>query len=248
MSLKILFFSDVHEDLPWMDSILQKELNSVDKVVIGGDFFDSYTHKSSIKDICKYLNELKLNLKEKLVTCLANHDAGYYFHYERAKLFKHIEPYNHFYCSGFTKSKAYDIAKYLSPDFIKETKLAHFEDGVLYTHAGARPELFKWKGDKYDVEGFLKECERLDSNFTWKFEPLHPFLQIGKRRGGRSEFGGLTWADWREHDVYDLSLPIQVFGHCGLNTPQQKGNNHCIDAKQTYYAIVTDGKVEYKNV
>lgn len=244
---KLVIAADSHQDIFYLSKILDRELSDCDKVIFLGDHYDYFNPKATIKETCEFLNKVKLELKDKLINLYGNHCCCYLFHYERAKLFKKIEPFNHFYCTGFTKSKAYDVGKYLSKEFIKETKFVHFEDGVLYSHAGARPELFKYINGQFDVAGFVREADRL--NETWKLEPLHPFLQIGHCRGGRSEFGGLTWADWRsEHHVYSLELPTQVFGHSSVYQPRKLGNNHCIDARQTWYAIVSDGNVEYKTV
>ena len=243
---KILCIPDFHQDLPFVQKILDKELNKVDKIIFLGDEFDSFDPKSTIKEVCLFLNKLQLDLKEKLIFLKGNHSLCYYFHYERASKLKKLESeYNHFYCSGYTKSKAYDIGKYLSREFIENTKLAHFEDGVLYTHAGARPELFKIKDGKYNVQGFLKECERL--NKSWKFEPLHPFLSIGQSRGGCSEFGGLTWCDEKREFKTCEELPFQCFGHTPqYDYPKLTNKYCCLDVGQTYYAIIQNGQIEIK--
>ncbi len=154
---------------------------------------------------------------------------------------------NLFPCTGFTSSKCYDIAKVLSPEFINDVKLAVMIDGVLYSHAGARQELFSFKPDGWDIKLFLNEIEEVTKHWRTLYVD-HRFLGCGRYRGGDCDFGGLTWCDFNGEFYPSEGLPPQIVGHTKGDEPRSKGQNWCIDCRQTYYAIVTDGKPEFKKI
>lgn len=245
---KILVLGDIHQDTDWASKILEKELSNVDKVIFLGDYFDTRYEVGSTKGTCDFLEQIKKDLGLNVIFLVGNHDINYYYHYHAAKTFRYFNLEGRFQCSGASKNRTYNIGKYLSEDFILNSKLAHFEDDVLYSHAGARPELFEYINGQYDIDLFIAETESLWRNWNWKGTPNHKFFNVGVCRGGHDLFGGLTWCDFNQEHWYNSNkLPIQVCGHSGLTNPGKRGNIHCIDCRQTWYAIVDNGQIEYKN-
>ena len=243
--MRVLAIPDFHQNVPWARGILHREANEVDRVVFLGDFFDCRVQKSSTAETCLFLDEVRAQYGEKIDFLKGNHDVGYYYLYPHAKDFHGgLKVRNKFPCSGFTSNRCFEIAKHLSEEFIKETKLAVWIDDVLYTHAGARPELFNYTEAGFDIPAFLKEVDLVNSE--WQFHNAHPFFWCGHYRGGFNEFGGLLWCDFNGEFIVNEHLPKQICGHTADTVTRQRGQNLCLDAKQTAYAIVTDGVAQIK--
>lgn len=245
--MKLLVIADVHQNIKWVKQILEMEYDRVDHILFLGDLFDTHrTDVATATETAEYF--MKLSCEESNLTILkGNHDLPYYFLYPKARNFHGgLKAHNAFPCSGFTSSKCFDIAKVLDWCFIKRTKLAVMIDGVLYTHAGARPELFPLRPDGYDIKAFLNEASSVNDDFSIRTN--HVFLGVGHVRGGFNNFGGLTWCDFNHEFRESEGLPPQIFGHTKGDEVRQKGQNYCIDCKQTYYAVVTDGVPEFKKI
>lgn len=251
----VIAIGDSHQDISWVKKILKQENNAsgADKIVMLGDWLDTKSDEvSGSQETANYMMQLDQEFGDKIVWHHSNHDLPYYYALEAARNHTNVKS-NPFRCSATSNSKAKNISKIISDEFIKKQKLATLVDNVLYSHAGATPDLFNLIDDgenkKVDLEGFLKEADDVALNF--KTKSSHPFFRVGFSRGGSYGTGGLTWRDFPKEvvdDGYD-HLPVQIFGHSACNQPIRKGNNFCIDCRQSWYAIVTNGEfIEFKNL
>lgn len=244
---RVIVCSDVHQDIFFIQKVLKQENNAsgADKIIFLGDYFDTKRNDvAGSKATSEYLMFLDREFGDKILWTAGNHCLPYYYDIHFLRKNKKVRE-NPFYCSGYSRTKAVKISKVLTDEFIAKQKLAHLVDNVLYSHAGATPDLFSTSLDEnqkevYDIEGFLNQCELVRKNFV--NESGHPFFRVGYTRGGNSlKGGGLTWCDASEFWTSE-GLPFQIFGH----SPQYMIPNTLygclkLDFRQTRYAIVKDG-------
>ncbi len=250
---KILCIPDVHQDLLFLSKIIEKEIAQADKVVMLGDLLDAKNDNvAGSKETANYMMQLDQEFGDKIVWHHSNHDLPYYYALEAARNHTNVKS-NPFRCSATSNSKAKNISKIISDEFIKKQKLATLVDNVLYSHAGATPDLFNLIDDgenkKVDLEGFLKEADDVALNF--KTKSSHPFFRVGFSRGGSHATGGLTWCDGTSEFWSNNLLPFQCFAHTpSSNVRISTGaGGYCqLDCRQTWYAIVENGlEITLKN-
>ena len=248
---KILIIPDVHQNIDWVKTILNREGDGkdFDKVVFLSDFFDSFKeppHVAGARETAEFALFLDKVFGEKAVFLFSNHDIGYYYGLRYSRQFK-SSPDNPFYCSGFTQSKAIETGKIITDAFVEKQKLAAFIDGVSYTHAGVTPDFipFSYNVDtgeqKLEIEKFLEEADYIAKNF--RSHSGHPFFRCGDARDGSDGVtGGLIWLDWEMEHYTNEFMPPQLFGHSHVDSPEKKASAWNIDTGQKFYAIVEDGK------
>jgi hypothetical protein len=235
--MKTLVISDLHEDVRWAQSILEKEKDNFDRFIYLGDFFDTRNPKptAGVEDTCKFMADNKEKFGSRMVCLLGNHDMPL------AYMLKTGEQSGRFYCSGFDYRKSFTLKRVLGVDFFNNWKLAHYEDGILYSHAGARSDFLK-----DGVEVFIKETDEVAKDFRNKQD--HKFFDIARCRGGRDQWGGLTWRDKSEW-LWDSGM-WQVVGHTPVKSPEINKMVKCVflDTKQKWYAVIKDGReITFKN-
>lgn len=246
---RVLVFSDVHQRLDWMHAILDKERNNYDKIVFLGDMFD--THHSTINSagVRQTAKEYASMIDSPNNLILAgNHDIPYLECWADAKRFsnkKHI--YNP--CSGFSKSKAIEIAKELEPRHLEKIRLFCTVNGWLLSHAGISKSIFDLATNlKAKNESVFKALHRESLHAMTHLSSMsHKFLSVGYARGGDSDEGGMTWYDWTMEFEDHAPLP-QLVGHTYDEHPRQIGRSFCIDTGFTYAIIHDDGYLELKNL
>ncbi len=120
---RILCLGDTHHRDTWKDILNKEDITTLDRIVFIGDYFDSWdidyhTGIVNFRDIIA----LKNLYPEKVVLLIGNHDHSYLY-YER--------------CSGFNPAFAPTIHDELREAYNNNLiKIAHEEDGILFTHAG----------------------------------------------------------------------------------------------------------------
>ena len=187
---------DVHGEIKWKELINL----SCDKIIFLGDYVDSFTITN--EQIINNLNEiitLKKEYLDKVILLWGNHDLMYY----------HINDLD-FRCSGFRP----EIGLTLHEIFSNNNKLfqyAHQINNYIFTHAGIQNNWFttKFKGNiNKNIADQLNNPIDRD-----QFKALH---QVGYRRGGYSDVGGIVWCDKNE-----LTKPLknynQIVGHTRTN-------------------------------
>lgn len=122
--MKFLIIGDVHHTTHWKQMV-ENNIDSVDRVVFLGDYFDSWTSDDDWKNGNPGLNfqeimELSAS-NEKVVTCIGNHDLAYL-----TKMYD---------CSGCQKHR-----KSLITELVQKYKdnlvPLHYEEGIIFSHAG----------------------------------------------------------------------------------------------------------------
>lgn len=123
--MRTLSIGDIHARTIWKD-IVEKEFDSVDKVIFIGDYFDTFekvTYPDQIENMKDILN-LKYENPDKVTLLIGNHDIHYLNSYTDS-------------CSGFNPFFKSDINEVLSPEVDKgNIKVVEIVDDYVYTHAG----------------------------------------------------------------------------------------------------------------
>jgi hypothetical protein len=231
----VLVMPDIHQDVKWAQSIIEKEYFSknCDHVVFLGDYFDYKKNKDkagTVEDVCRFLKSMA-GIKADFL--FGNHDLIYAWY---ASDDPKKEGGGAYFNSGFNIKNNEIIKRELGSNFFKDFKLTTYIDGVLYSHAGVHPYIM----EGFRPERFVQITNEKAKSFTTQSED-HVF-QCGACRGGRFEFGGLTWLDWDREFLESESMPWQICGHSRGKEPRQKLKAWCIDTGQTWYAIIKDGK------
>lgn len=250
---KLLVIPDIHQEISWVDKILQIENGNFDKVVLLGDLYDSFSSPktiASVTETAKYVMELKQKMGDNLIVLIGNHDVPYYAVYETARKTNNV--YEHslsdrvkYVCGGYTPHKAIEIAKVVDREFIDSCKLCHIEDNILYSHAGLLSNFLNPFLTDVEVPNYIENiCTE-----AWKTFPhiWNPLLEAGMSRGGCEVHGGITWCDISEFKD-DIPL-VQIFGHSTeYSRVSRIGKSFCIDGLQQIYAIVKNGfEINIKN-
>lgn len=246
----VLIITDLHQRVNWAREVMRYESGNYDKIVFLGDLADSHhvaPEVSGIRETAAFHRELVE--MENCRVLGGNHDLPYYETSRSAQTFQHkrriLNP-----CSGFTRSKAIEYAKEMTPDHWKKVKLFTVCNGWLLSHAG----MPKWIWDMGDSMAYNEkgpddilrqiwlESERALSCIEAR---EHAFLRCGYIRGGDHESGGVTWQDISEFRD-NLVFP-QIFGHTSGDCVRQIGRSYCIDTGLTYGIIYKNGHLELKN-
>jgi hypothetical protein len=209
---KTLIVPDVHQQTIKLNS-LRDLFDEAERVVFLGDFFDSYV-PGGLMNTIEWLNANFAN--EKFEFLFGNHDCHYAF------------SNRNFRCSGYTDDSAALISQHLNPAVWERFKVFTRVGCFLLSHAGVRPETLRYS--EPDVEQEALMLARSGS--------FHPLWNAGWARGGRAQFGGPTWLDWR-HEFIGVPAQPQIVGHTNGKDVRVKGPNYCLDTNLTHVAWVT---------
>ena len=240
---KILVIPDIHQRIDgFAQPILDREEAACDHIVFLGDFFDCFKAGEdgyvSFKKTCLWVNETYERLGKKAIWLIGNHDCAYVSGFYR-------KPAAH-WCSGVTISKRNQFKKYINPDWLRSLELCVWANGWLLSHAGLQYDHFRpLISEKANVEELYTKWE--NEKVTFHADPHHWIWDVGRCRGGMSRVGSPIWCDASEF------VPIpeikQIVGHTSAwDKPRSKGNNFCIDCMQTWYAVVEENGLIFKNV
>ena len=222
---KILIIPDIHTN--YLDAELIISSEHPDKVIFLGDYFDNFDETPESADQTAYWLSHSLNNKDR-IHLIGNHDVSY------------MTDLIHLRCSGFSELKRHAINMHrIRWD---KMKLYHFLDDWLCTHAGVSKMFFE-KYTKLDLPDFMQESTKDLENIN-NSEYQHRFLQAGKSRGGKHEYGGIVWCDYDEFK--DIPGQKQIFGHTRSNLVRQTPNHICLDTGLSNYAIYLDKKMEIR--
>jgi len=157
---KILVIGDIHGRDIWK-KIVEKEAETVDKIVFIGDYFDTpMVSPEKILENFKDILEYKRQYSDKVVLLIGNHD----WHYMSGVDSK---------CSGYERN-AVEFGKNLDEAFERDEIQMSYKNGdVLFTHAGASNSwLDRANIDLKDVDNSINSLSKSDKEkFSfWKFD------------------------------------------------------------------------------
>lgn len=233
-----LLIFDPHQDVAWLRAIIEKERHRVSHLLLGGDYFDTDRREevAGAETMCELLLEVVESWQDRVTVLLGNHDI----HYGEAKRWcdQHRNPKHlNYKCSGYTNTKAKQIAKRLDWGFWQKCRLFQCINGWLVSHAGVAGTY--WHSElelNPAIEALEGHCQVVMEKY-----PFHDFalLQAGQARGGDHTLGGITWLDFNfEFSDEEVPLP-QIFGHTTSHSgARQKGRSWCLDGYQSCYGIL----------
>lgn len=246
--MRIIIFPDLHNFTWDIEAFLKTQ--KYDLVIFLGDYFDHYKEKTLeyVEDAARWLKK-SLTFKNR-IHLIGNHDAAYRFYWNAG-----------LYCQGFTEQKSKLINSILSKEDWEKTKLVHFEENFIFSHAGVTRYVFEHPIKGFTQEVIEKKCKEAieiakagDVNDVWGMERAGG-LWISKP--------GITWVRWGE-EFPVLKGWNQIVGHTADKdvrikwwaSKSKKPNyfNCCLDTFRTFgildlnerwfgWGSRTDGKV-----
>ncbi len=240
---RILILPDIHQ----CHLIAQRIIDSVphDRLILLGDYFDDFhdspSHSSATAKWLADLLDAHSAESGYLTTLLGNHDAPYRWPHNGA-----------LQCSGNTIEKCYVINAVMQPRHWDRLELYTERQGWLLSHAGFHPRLLSSNPQgAYSVDSLYlaqeaSQCVRAASEGRH-----HPWLSVGRDRGGYDAFGGVTWCDWNH-------LPAtpgvkQIVGHTkgrevrynsgGGGVEGMSKTRWCLDTNLRHYGVLEDGEL-----
>src|SRR5680860_961355 len=199
--LKLVAIGDLHGESCWQAI----DFDRYDRIVFLGDYVDSpYQSEKGILENFNAVIQFKKSLPEKVILILGNHDI-HYLHYPK------------YSCSGFDPLLQVPLTDIYNNNY-DLFQVAYQIQNHLFSHAGIS---FPWY-EKFQLflenTSLNKELEDLDSlaeifNAVEKSSHRDILHQVGVRRGGTEEYGGMTWADRQELWYHPLEGYHQVVGH-----------------------------------
>lgn len=248
---KIIICPDIHQNLKWANTILEKE-ETFDSCVFLGDHFDTYEfidneEHFSVMRVCEWINEKMQD--ERFVWLLGNHDLSYLSSYRPNG---RVDRKSFYLCSGWTKSKAENFNKYINPKWFDKIELCCKVGDYYCSHAGFHESHFGPTGSAEDnIEKLYKAWENEKRDFIYK--PYHWIGHVGACRGGDAKVGSPCWLDWR-YEFKPIENIFQIVGHTQSLEPRDyseviiEKDNFCIDSGQKTYMVWENGKLFYKKI
>lgn len=198
--MKIVSVGDVHGRADWK----LIKIEDYDLIVFVGDYVDSFicTDEQILNNLMDII-QLKKDYPDKVVLLLGNHDIQYRF-------------LNEYGCSGFRPSMASSL-EHLFKDFKDLFKAAHQVENTIWTHAGMSKGWFDLNKDTIEEVQKKFETKNLAETLNYMLMMNRNYNgvlhQVGRKRGGRYNFGGITWADRVETKNDYLEGYHQIVGH-----------------------------------
>lgn len=216
---KILVCGDVHCKKEVVDKALKLyQENNCDKLIFIGDYTDDWndTVEQNL-EILDYLFHLKHLMGDKLVLLFGNHDISNWIGGE-------------FKCSGFSEVK-YAQLKFSYEGNKQDFKMAHAENGFLFTHAGV---CISW------LDFFLKATENQDLISKCLRSP-GMVANLINRYGSKQYLFSISdsplWARL-QYCLEESDFPVfkQVIGHSPVRKIlwHKQGHMFFIDTHSTY--------------
>lgn len=236
---RYLLIFDLHQNIAWLDRVLEQEAGNFDHLILGGDYFDSYSPPpttTSVAETCARLNALLCTFGDRLTVLFGNHDMPYYVASRMADPGFFYHPFSDI--KGYSTDVALEISKQLSSAFWQRARFFVTAHDILISHAGVA-EAFWPVADC--IDGSLERLEGLcDEALREANQIRHPILSPGRvRGGGENAHGGIIWQDWN-HEFSDEAIPLpQIVGHTkSASGPRQLGRSWCLDGEQTCYGLL----------
>lgn len=245
---KIVIIADVHQNISYVEKVLESEQN-FDSLVFLGDYIDNFLEPDNktiftVAKTVKWIEETSKKLGSRAVWLLGNHDCAYVASYI-PRSYNTVSNYGYF-CSGWTKSKASEFNKYADPEWVRNLQLCCKVGDYYLSHAGFHYDHFQpFLSEQDNINKIYEKWEKEKSTFM--NSPFHWIYEVGFCRGGYSKIGSPIWLDWN-YEFQPLENVNQIVGHTINENVRFKGENICLDANQTAYAVWENGKIELKTI
>jgi len=251
---RILVIPDIHQCLDFADRALKAE--PFDHVVFLGDYFDCFETPDnqkyfSVAKTCEWLNEKYDELGDKATWLVGNHDLSYLGTY-RPNTYEIHRPQGFCICSGWTKNKASEFNKKISPAWIEALELCAEGNGYVFSHAGFHYQQLEDPTSSVRDNIIRLAREWRENRFEFREHGFHWTTECGACRGGMGTIGSPLWLDW-DNEFVPMEEIRQIVGHTNgrdvrtKNLTQTKVD-YCLDAYRTTYAIVTENGVKTRYV
>ncbi len=220
--MKTLIVSDIHERVDKIKHIEKAYFDKADRIVLLGDFFDTFNARRPEEMI----HWLLPKLYQKRVTVLwGNHDISYAFPKNR--------------CSGYSEATQAVVDREMGRADWLQFKPWTTVGPFLVSHAGFVKETLP-----------LKDEAEQAVLFGLKGTP-HRYWAAGYARGGPVPIGGPVWLDWN-FEFEPIPHQPQIVGHTVISNgpPKQKDNSYCLDTSNRHVMWVDEetGEVEIVEV
>ncbi len=243
-----LVLPDVHQNIRWVETVLERELAHVDGIVFLGDYFDPKLNTAASADrVAEFFLGLPEQLGKPTHFLVGNHDLPYLYDLQcRWQGEMPIE--NPYRCSGYMPERSRWIAKFWDQEFCSRLQPILFANRYALTHAGLHRRHFEGlpAGQEPTFAALELLAQRLKvslDNLQQRPEPQ--LFAIAPARGGADPVGSVTWLDWNDEFEDDLPWP-QLIGHTVLNKAQRKGRSWNLDSRTCHYAILTPRGVDIR--
>jgi len=236
---RYLLVFDVHQNIAWLERILEAEKGNYDHLILGGDYFDAYEPPPSTAtalDTAAFLNNLLESQGNALTILLGNHDLPYLVASRMANPGFFYHPFSDI--KGYNTETAKELASVLNPSFWSKAQLFVQAHGFLISHAGVAAKFWP-EADSVDASLALL-WERGNQALAEAKQRRDPLLEPGRARGGsKQERGGITWQDW-DTEFSDEEIPLpQIVGHTrSAAGARQTDRSWCLDGQQSCYGLL----------
>lgn len=247
---RCLVLPDIHQDLAFARTALEREKGNYDHVITLGDEFDS--HKSfpqvaGTKETVRFVISLQEGAYGPVTQLIGNHNLAYMESWSANSKYSHK---HHIYnsCSGFTNSKSIEINKILTWENWRKFQLFCEFGGYLISHAGFHPSYWNfYKTKEENLDALWDEADDALRLISIKSSRL---FGCGQARGGRLNYGSPIWLDWEYEFTDNPEIPPQICGHTAFeNCIRKIGRSYCLDGHQTTFALIDkNGNIEFKTI
>ena len=241
---RCLVVFDLHQDVAWLDRVLEAEAGDFDHLILGGDYFDSYQpiRTATVMETCMRLNALLEEMGDRLTVLFGNHDVPYYVASRMQDPGFFYHPFSDL--KNYSTQSAREIAHALDSKFWQRARCFVRAHGFLLSHAGAAGKF--WAGAESEDAALDTLEQRCEDALAAANHKRHSIFAPGCVRGGEG-IGGITWQDWNmEFSDEEIPLP-QIVGHTrSASGARQKGRSWCLDGEQTCYGLLDADGLEVK--
>jgi len=240
---KILAFSDIHNHIAEASAIVDKYDNT-HTIIFCGDAFDNFGDSAIEADqTARWVKDFIS--KDNHIMLMGNHDINYDYRNIRGSR----QIYN---CSGYSPAKDDAINRVMTNEDWDKIKIAHFENGFWFSHAGFHPFWFSSPPYGMDNEIINIKLKKIQQDFDARIFS-NELAGAGKCRGGIHRVGGAVWRDHFQEPYTgsywnDQSGIKQVYGHTpmrhGIDVEETRNKGLCIDIDcglQQVLEILEDG-------
>jgi hypothetical protein len=175
--MKFLIISDIHQDIPWVESVLKKEKGNFDRVIFNGDWMDSFLEHPDVftaKETAQWIANRIDSTDD--IFLLGNHDLPYMESHRNVTQFYSPPSNIKNYCSGITSNKLKDFNKVFTKFHWDRFKIYYFigneHRGHLVSHAGITPQWYAGMR-AYEYTKFIKDKFKEEYNNDIEFRKHH---------------------------------------------------------------------------